>query len=187
VRRELLRSRRRIVALSGKSRDAAEVVNALRRLFRAIQEYSKAILAKTGLSGPQVWALTVLERESGLSLNELSDRLFAHPSTVSGILDRLEKRGAVNRLADLEDGRGICVSLTPLGRRLLRRSPPPVQLGLRRALEGLPALRLRQLRRSLEDIVRGTAAAEMEAPFFEVDGPREARHRRSVGRRGRGR
>ena len=77
--------------------DAAEVVNNLRRLFKAIHEYSKAVLRSTGLSGPQLWALTVLDREPALSLGELAERLFAHPSTVSGIVDRLEERGHIRR------------------------------------------------------------------------------------------
>jgi len=156
---------------ASKARDAAEVVNGLRRLFRAIQEYSKAIFQRTGLSGPQVWALTLLQREAGLSLSELSERLFAHPSTVSGIVDRLVQRGAVSRIADEQDRRGVRLSLTPGGRRLLRKSPPPVQLGLSRALESLPKLQLRQLRRSLDRVVAETAARRVEAPFFDIEPP----------------
>jgi DNA-binding MarR family transcriptional regulator len=152
-----------------RERDAAEVVKTLRQLFKAIHQYSKAIFRETGLSGPQLWALTVLEASPELSLNELSARLFAHASTVSGIVDRLSERGALRRRADPVDRRGIRLSLTPEGRALLRRSPPPVQMGLRRALEEMPAAQLRQLRRSLEQVVRGTVARGLEAPFFEVD------------------
>lgn len=150
--------------------DAAEVVNNLRRLFKAIHEYSKAMLRSTGLSGPQLWALTVLDREPALSLGELAERLFAHPSTVSGIVDRLEERGAVSRERDPADGRGVLLRLTPRGRRLARTSPPPVQVGLRQALERLPALQLRQLRRTLDQVVRSTSARGLEAPFFD-EGP----------------
>jgi DNA-binding MarR family transcriptional regulator len=167
--------------------DAAQVVNSLRRLFKAIQEYSKAILARTGLSGPQVWALTVLEKEPGLSLGELSERLFAHPSTVSGIVDRLAERGAVLRVVDSADRRGIRLSLTALGRRILRKAPPPVQLGLRRALERMPATRLRELRYTLEEIVRVTVARQVDAPFFELDDPRPRARGRQDSRGGSGR
>jgi DNA-binding MarR family transcriptional regulator len=167
-----------------RAQDAAEVVNSLRRLFKAIQEYSKAIFRRTGLSGPQVWALTILTAEPNLSLGDLAERLFAHPSTVSGIVDRLEERGAVRRTVDREDRRGIRLSLTPLGGRLLRRSPPPVQLGLRQALRDMPATRLRQLRLSLEQIVRRTAAASIEAPFFDVgEPPRNVKASRRTPRR----
>jgi DNA-binding MarR family transcriptional regulator len=152
-----------------KEQDAAEVVRNLRRLFKAIHEHSKAILRKTGFSGPQVWALTILRTEPGLSLGELADRLFAHPSTVSGIVDRLERRGAIRRAVDPLDGRGIRLSLTALGRRLLRRSPSPFQVGLRRALEDLPSSQLRQLRRGLEQVVEHTSAHRFPSPFFDVE------------------
>lgn len=179
ARQQAPRGNSRSAPTSIKNRDAREVVNCLRQLFRAIQEYSKAILGETGLSGPQVWALTILDAESGLSLGELSERLFAHPSTVSGIVDRLEERGAVRRAVDPEDRRGLKLALTPVGRRLLRKSPPPVQLGIRQALEHMPAVRLRQLRRALEQIVRSTMARRIEAPFFDIQAPvRSARPRK---------
>jgi DNA-binding MarR family transcriptional regulator len=167
-----------------KRQEAADVVNNLRRLFKAIQEHSKAILRKTGLSGPQVWALTILGAEPELSLGELAERLFAHPSTVSGIVDRLEKRGAILRVTDPLDGRGIRLSLTPIGRRFLKRSPPPFQVDLRAALEGLPAVQLRQLRRGLEQVVEETSARRFASPFFDVESPtaRPARRTRPRGR-----
>jgi DNA-binding MarR family transcriptional regulator len=154
---------------SVQAQEAAEVVNNLRRLFKAIQEHSKAILRKTGLSGPQVWALSIVGAEPDLSLGELAERLFAHPSTVSGIVDRLEKRGAIRRAVNPLDGRGIRLSLTPQGRRLLKRSPPPFQVGLRAAIEDLPSSQLRQLRRGLEQVVKDTSARRVVSPFFEVE------------------
>jgi DNA-binding MarR family transcriptional regulator len=158
------------------------VVNNLRRLFKAIQEYSKRIFRRTGLSGPQVWALTILDNEPGLSQGELAERLYAHRSTVSGILDRLESRGVIRRTTDPDDRRGIHLFLTPRGQRVLKRSPPPVQIGLRRALERLPAAQLRRFRRVLETVVHETAAAGIEAPFFEVDSTSDRGRARRSGR-----
>lgn len=168
-----------------KGAEAGRVVDCLRQLFKAIQEHSKAILGQTGMSGPQVWALAVLAKEPGLSLGDLAERLFAHPSTVSGVVDRLEARGAVTRTTDPEDGRGVRIALTAAGRRLLRRSPPPFQHGLRRALEGLTPSRLRSLRLSLEEVVRATAASKIEAPFFEVESPSSSSSRSTRRRAGR--
>jgi MarR family transcriptional regulator, organic hydroperoxide resistance regulator len=148
--------------------DASEVVSCLRRLFKAIHQHSKAIHRATGLSGPQLWALTILDGEPGLSLGELAERMFAHASTVSGVVERLVERGAIRRVVDQQDRRGVRLSLSPAGRRLLRTSPSPVQEGMRRALAEMPPTRLRQLRRSLEEIVRVTEADRVEAPFFDV-------------------
>jgi DNA-binding MarR family transcriptional regulator len=155
---------------SGMSRaeaEAAEVVSSLRRLFKGIHEYSKALQRRSGLSSPQAWALTILDGDRGLSLRDLAERMYAHPSTVSGIVDRLESRGCVKRETDPRDRRGIRLSVTPAGRRLLRSSPPPVQVGLRRVLVSMPTPRLRLLRESLEEVARGAELERVEAPFFE--------------------
>jgi MarR family transcriptional regulator, organic hydroperoxide resistance regulator len=149
--------------------DVAEVLRLLRRLFRAIHVYSKAILAKAGLSGPQVWALTILAAHPGLSARDLAARMFVHPSTLTGILERLERKGAIERVVNKSDRRGVRLSVTSSGRRVLRATPPPVQVGLTRALETLPARRLRELRRSLERIARETEVQRLRAPFFDVE------------------
>jgi DNA-binding MarR family transcriptional regulator len=124
------------------------------------------------------------QSEPGLSHGELAERLFAQRSTVSGIVDRLEDRGVVARETDPDDRRGLRLSLTPLGRRLVKKSPPPVQLGLRRALEDLPTPQLRRLRRILQSVVQRTAAADIDAPFFDIgSAPRPRRKHRTPKRR----
>lgn len=148
--------------------DAGEVVQILRRLFKAIHEYSKAIHKKNGLSGPQVWALTILAEHPDISARELAARMFVHPSTITGIVDRLTRKGAVVRSIDAVDRRGVRLALTAAGRRILKRTPPPVQVGLARALHRLPARRLRDLRQSLARIARETEADRVTAPFFDV-------------------
>jgi DNA-binding MarR family transcriptional regulator len=151
------------------SDDAAEVVQMLRRLFKAIHEYSKAIHKKSGLSGPQVWALTILDGNADISARELASRMFIHPSTVTGIIARLEGKGAITRSVNSKDKRGVRLSMTRAGKRILKSTPPPVQVGLARALNGLPPRRLRELRRSLEKIARETEADRLSAPFFGFD------------------
>lgn len=150
-------------------REIAEIVQTLRRLFRAIHEYSKAIQKKSGLSGPQVWALTILKAQAGLSARELAARMFVHPSTVTGIVDRLVGKGAITRTIDNRDRRGVRLSATRSGGRILKSTPPPVQLGLTRALAALPPRRLKDLRTSLVKIARETEADRVKAPFFDLE------------------
>jgi len=149
--------------------DIAEIVQTLRRLFRAIHEYSKAIQKRTGLSGPQVWALTLLEARPGLSARELAARMFVHPSTVTGIVSRLVRKGAITRTVNSKDRRGVRLSVTLSGRRILRTTPPPVQVGLTRALAALGPRRLRALRSSLGRIARDTEANRVRAPLFDLE------------------
>ena len=149
--------------------DVGEIVQTLRRLFRAIHEYSKAIHKKSGLSGPQVWALTLLETHPGLSAQELAARMFVHPSTVTGIVSRLVHKGAITRTVDSKDRRGVRLTVTRSGRRILKATPPPVQVGLTRALAALAPWRLRALRTSLVRIARDTEADRVKAPFFDLE------------------
>ena len=149
--------------------EIAEIVQTLRRLFRAIHEYSKAIQRKSGLSGPQVWALTILKAEAGLSARELAARMFVHPSTVTGIVNRLVRKGAITRTVDSKDRRGVRLSATRSGGQILKTTPPPVQVGLTRALAALPPRRLRDLRTSLARIAHETEADLVRAPFFDLE------------------
>jgi DNA-binding MarR family transcriptional regulator len=137
------------------------VLESLQRLFRAMQEHSKAVQSTAGLSAPQLIALRLTEAEPGISIGEVARRMFAHPSTVSGVIDRLESRGAIRRLTDAEDRRSIRLELTPAGRRLLRGAPEPVHAGLARALRSMPRERLAQLRRTLDAVVEQTESARV--------------------------
>jgi DNA-binding MarR family transcriptional regulator len=153
----------------GPSEDVPEIVRLLRRLFRAIHEYSKAIQATSGLSGPQLWALTILAAQPELSASGLAECMFVHPSTVTGVVDRLVRRGAVRRIVNARDRRGVRLSVTAGGRRVLKKTPPPVQVGLTRALSAMPPRRLRELRRSLERIALETETHRVKAPFFDLE------------------
>lgn len=62
-----------------------------------------------GLTGPQRSVMHAVVRSGGLSLKQLSRELGLAHSTVSGIVDRLEKRGLVDRLPDKRDGRVILI------------------------------------------------------------------------------
>lgn len=67
------------------------------------------------LSFRQLTALYVIREESG-TFGHLARRLMVTPAVVTGIVDRLEKRGYVRRLGDTEDRRRVRLELTDLGR-----------------------------------------------------------------------
>jgi DNA-binding MarR family transcriptional regulator len=95
--------------------------------------------------------------------------MFVHPSTVTGIVNRLVRKGAVTRTVDSKDRRGVRLSATRSGGRILKTTPPPVQVGLTRALAALPPRRLRDLRTSLAKIAQETEADRVRAPFFDLE------------------
>lgn len=72
------------------------------------------------LTLPQWRAISELARKGGVSQVMLAAAIDADPMTVSGILDRLEKRGLVRREQDPGDSRAKVVQLTPAGHDLFR-------------------------------------------------------------------
>ena len=83
----------------------SEIMQSLRQIFRAIQDYSQEVSKEFGITGPQLWALKIISADGRLSLGELTQKMYLHPSTVSGVVDRLEKKGYVARDRGREDRR----------------------------------------------------------------------------------
>lgn len=87
------------------------------------------IAAGLGLTGMQAYALYLLEEP--LSMGELANRLNCDNSNVTGIVDRLESHGLIERRADAGDRRVKLLVLTPKGERLRAEgverftAPPP--------------------------------------------------------------
>jgi DNA-binding MarR family transcriptional regulator len=72
---------------------------------RALRKPLEAEVAKGELTMPQSAVMQVVVRQNGISLKDLSREVSLAHSTVSGIVDRLEKRGLIDRRPDPEDGR----------------------------------------------------------------------------------
>ena len=94
----------------------AEIMQSLRRIFKAIQQYSEEVLKEFGVTGPQLWLLKTLRHEKGNSVTELSRKMHLHVSTVSSILDRLERSGYIARKREDTDRRIVTVHLTDQGK-----------------------------------------------------------------------
>lgn len=146
--------------------DAAEIVNALRRIVRAIELYSQEVRKAFGLTGPQLWAMKTLHRHGALSMTDLATALAVQPSTLSLLIDRLQQRGLVRRVRQRDDRRVVELRLTAEGTRLAARAPSAAQGRLLYGLRTLAPSRLRTMRRVLNDLVDMMEAGDVEAQFF---------------------
>ncbi len=89
-------------------------------LYTESRRLTKEEAQKHGLTGPQLSVAKLLEQLGDLSLSELSDRINAQNSTVTGIVDRMERESLVERKRSAEDRRVVHIRLTDKGLRLAR-------------------------------------------------------------------
>jgi DNA-binding MarR family transcriptional regulator len=103
---------------------------------RALRRPLEAEVARGELTVPQSAVMEVVVRHDGISLKELSGEVSLAHSTVSGIVDRLEKRGMIERRADAADGRVTRIHATAMVRKFVREKIPALSRGpLQAALE----------------------------------------------------
>jgi MarR family transcriptional regulator, organic hydroperoxide resistance regulator len=133
---------------------AREAWELLSRVAKAKHGVLSARLAELDLTPVQAHALRRLDPEHPLAMSALADALYCHASNVTGIVDRLESRGLVERRPGVEDRRVKTLVLTREGARVrtrvveLLREPPAAIASLSEA----DRLALRDiLRRALAD------------------------------------
>jgi len=91
----------------------AEEINSLLKEINAIlNKRLRNYLKKLGLTIPQTMILTTLHEMDEMKISDISNALNLADSTVSGIIDRLEKMGYVERFRPEEDRRVVKVRLT---------------------------------------------------------------------------
>jgi DNA-binding MarR family transcriptional regulator len=117
--------------------DIDAILKTLIFLYTENRRVIKALAAKNSLTGPQLTVIKMLEQMGDLSLSELSDAIRAQNSTVTGIVDRMEREGIVERVRSTDDRRVVHLHLTDKGRKLAREIPvEPVSI-FRSALSAL--------------------------------------------------
>jgi len=87
-----------------------------------------AEFARGNLTGPQKAAMRALVCSGGMSLKELSGHLGVAHSTMSGIVDRLEKRGLVERRQSDEDRRVTRIVVTRAVQKFVQETMPKLLL-----------------------------------------------------------
>lgn len=133
---------------------AQEIDQDLRAIRRTLRQPAEAEFSKSGLTGPQRSVMQAVVLAGGLSVKEASRQVGLAHSTVSGIVDRLQRHGLVERQTDKKDHRVKLIVASKVVRDYVRDTLPtlvvhPLVEGLKRAkpaerktvLEGLRILR----------------------------------------------
>lgn len=146
-------------------RSLGEVLGFLQLLWdvtHELESISKRMRATVGVTGPQRLVLRLVAHYDRPSPGALAEALRVHPSSLTGVLRRLERAGLIRRARDPEDGRRALVSLTPKGQRLNDRQEGTAESAVRRALKALGRGRTSTARAVLRKLA-DELAAETEA------------------------
>jgi DNA-binding MarR family transcriptional regulator len=147
----------------------SETMKSLPRIFEAIRDYSKNVSAKFGVTGPQLRVLETIAQDGSLPLGELSRKMYLHPSTISGVIDRLEDKRYVARVRDSNTGdrRIINVQLTLKGKRLVSKAPNPIQGKMLYGLRKLKKGELNIIHQSVQKLVEIIEDQSLKVTFFQ--------------------
>jgi len=104
-----------------------DIVESIRRLVRAEYLDSQKMSKQFGLTGPQSLVLRLLTKKGALSSADLSRQMYVTPSNITGIIDRLEKKGLVERICQQGDRRVALITLTRSGQKLGKIIPDPIE------------------------------------------------------------
>ncbi len=149
-----------------KAGNIEEVFQQLRRIVHALDTFSRTVEGSFGLTAPQLWALWELGHGDPLSLKDLAARMQLNPSTVVGVVDRLELKKLILRKQDSADRRRVCISLTRAGESLRAKAPHPAQGQLLHGLQAMSASEVREFHRILGKLVKVMEADGLDAQFF---------------------
>ena len=111
---------------------------AIRHIARSVDLHSRWLVEEHGLTGPQIATLRAACRLGRASSGELARAVELSQPTITGILDRLERKGLVVRCRGERDRRSIHVTLTPEGVRAVDAVPSVLHQRFRHELAKLP-------------------------------------------------
>jgi DNA-binding MarR family transcriptional regulator len=136
-----------------------EAYLSLLRTTDALQSSVEARLKEFGLTGTQYNALRILRGAGadGLPCSEVGERMITRDPEITRLLDRLQKRGLVERARCKRDRRVVYGKITAAGLKLLRELDEPLEKHGREMLKHVGQAKLKQLIELLEKVRDGKA------------------------------
>lgn len=148
------------------SADAERVWFRFLRLETRIRLEIGGRLKGIGLSVPQCDVLTTLTEQEGLSQQDLAQRLYVTKGNISGLIDRLEAAGLVERRSIRGDRRSHAIFLTEAGRKSAQAGIALQRDFVQQTIGQLPGDRLalfEQMLLDMRDLVRAKTAQDNQS------------------------
>ena len=114
--------------------DAIDFLRLIWAVDHALQRRSKSMAATLGITGPQRLVIRIIGRFPSTHATQLADILHLHPSSLTAVLKRLERRRLVRRWPDERDRRRWLLGLTRRGQALNQEAPGTIEAAVQRVL-----------------------------------------------------
>ena len=143
----------------------------LRQIIRAVDLHSRRLVHNFGLTGPQLLVLRTLRQMGAVPVGTLAKEISLSHATVTGVLDRLGKRGLVRRTRSDLDKRKVLAGATEAGLDILEGAPPLLQEEFIDRFEHLEPWEQTQMLSSIQRIALMMRADELEVESLLEDLP----------------
>jgi len=147
------------------------VMIALRKIIQAIDMNSKKLVKRVGLTGPQLVILQEISRLGEVTAGEIAQAVSLSQATVTGILERMEKRGLLTRQRSDQDKRRIMVRITKSGKQVIDIAPPLMQEAFVERFTNLQEWEQNMILSSLQRLVSIMDAKAIQAAPFLATSP----------------
>jgi len=135
----------RAISESSSISSANQVLRRFRIVFNTVKTHFQQVEKKAGVGGAQLWALSVINAQPGIGVNELAKSMDIHQTTASNLAKSLVTIEMVQASKDGPDRRTVQLYLLPAGQRVLKKAPGPFSGVLPQALSQLDAATLERL------------------------------------------
>jgi len=140
-----------------------ESLIALRRILRATELYARDLAQAVGLTPAQLRVLQIVDQKTSATPKALANQMGVSQATVTALVDKLVKRGMVERVPSKLDRRQVNVVVTPLGHSTDEDAPDALQQRYVYAFVKLADWEQAQLVSSLERVADMLDAKSIDA------------------------
>ena len=128
------------------------LVKELASTYLAFESYSASHIKEMGLTMTQFDILATLGNQPPMTCKELSDKTLILKGTMTGVLERLEAKGLIEKIANEDDGRSYKIGLTKTGDKLFKKNFPEHLDHLGKAFSKLSKKELEQAVTALKEV-----------------------------------
>lgn len=140
-----------------------EVLAQFRIVFKAVRRHYGEVRNRSGISGAQLWALSLIAERPGVKVGELAAALAIHASTASNLVRDLKALALVEGRRHGTDQRTVNLNATAKGLQILKRAPKPLIGVLQHSLSELPMSDLGMLHLHLSKLIKAMKPRDAKA------------------------